>query len=272
MLNKLGLAAAMQISQGPVTLAGILPSACMDLDATLLESYGGTAQIWTNLVASPADGATATAYDFYRGYNGTPQADDPVLTGVAGQKNAYWLLDGNDAFKQAAASPLTANLHKGDGGSFTVIAAFQYQPGTTEQRLFSTQANGSSGPGITVAVNNLKKLMLRQKGDSGTTISSVNAVTFINADYLCIVSHDRNANNTRFWINSRTAVTMAHSFMPATGSSLPAALGARASFDLDFLAANTRVYGFGLLNAAIDDNAAGLIYDLYNARHGRLYA
>ncbi len=272
MLKKIGLAQNAQTFQGPPSLASILPSACFDLDATLVESYAGSAQIWSNFVANPADGAVATAYDYYRGNNATAHSDDPAFTGSAGQKDAYWLLDGGDAFKQVASTTLLANLHKADGGNFTVIAAFQYQPSAAEQRLFSTQANGSTGHGFTVGINATKKLMLRQKGDSGTSLSSLNAVTMVNADYLCIVSHDRTANNTRYWINSRTGSNVAHTFLTATGTALTPAIGARASFDLDFLAANTRVYSLGFLNAAIDDTSAGLIYNLLNARHGRIYA
>lgn len=272
MLNKIGLASTAQTFQGPASLARILPSACFDLDATLVESYAGTGQGWSNIVANPADGSLATAYDFYRGNNDTAQSDDPAFTGTAGQQSGYWLLDGGDAFKQIATTTLLANLHKADGDSFTVIAAFQYQPSSSEQRLFSTQANGSTGPGLTIGINSTKKLMLRQKGDSGTSVSSLTAVTLANADYLCIVSHDRNANNTRYWINSRTGTTVAHTFLAATGTALTPAIGARASFDLDFLTANTRVYSMGFLNAAIDDAAAGLIYNLLNDRHGRVYA
>ena len=272
MLHKLGLAKASQINQGPVTLAHLLPSACIDLDATIADSYGGAGQVWKNLVASPADGSPSASYNFYRGATAAAHTDDPGFAGPAGEAGAHWLFDGGDAFKQTTTTPLLSNLHKAGGGSFTMIAAFHHQLSSAEQRLFSTQSNGASTQGISFAISGVKKLLLRQAGDSGTAVASVVPVTLTGTDYACIVTHDRAAGKSRFWINSRTPIEYTHNFQPAGGSSFPGTIGARATFDTEFMAANTRLYSFGLLNASIDSTQAGIIYDLLNARHNRVYA
>lgn len=272
MLQKLGLAKSPQSPQGPMTLAHLLPSACLDLDATIGASYDGAGQLWHNLVAAPADGSATGAYHFYRGSSAAAQGDDPAFTGAPGDAQAYWLMDGGDGFKQTATTPLVANLHKVDSTGFTMIAAFRHELSSGEQRLFSTQANGGSSPGITMGISGVKRLFLRQCGDSGTTVASLMAVTLGNADYACIISHDRLSNQTRLWVNSRTQTALTHNYQTATGTALTPVIGARATFDLEFLTMNTRLYSFGLLNAPIGDTEAGLIYDLLNARHNRIYA
>ena len=81
-------------------ISSAFPSAVFDLDATSSASYSG-GQVWKNLISSPADGSSQTAYDFNRGGSSSSSTDDPTFVGTPGTKQAYWLLDGGDYFTLA---------------------------------------------------------------------------------------------------------------------------------------------------------------------------
>ena len=61
----------------PPLLDTLLTSVVLELDATNATSADG-GQLWRNLTATPADGATQTAYDFTRGSTSSPSTDDPT--------------------------------------------------------------------------------------------------------------------------------------------------------------------------------------------------
>lgn len=273
MLNKLGGNALSNNGNGPLLLNHLFPATCMDLDATVPGGYDGAGAVWANLTPVPADGSAQTVFDFYRGVGAAAHTDDPVFTGTPGSPEAYWSLDGGDGFKQVGSSTSLGNIHKSDGGSFTLIAGFQFQVNNLEQRILTTQANGTSGLGISLALNSSKKLFLRQRGDTGSVVGLLSPVTFVaGTNYLCIASCNRATNTARYWVNSRTGTDVALTFVTSTGAAQTAAIGARATLDLDFMAAGTLLYNCAMLNTAIDDAAAARIFNIYNARHGRIYA
>ncbi|MGZ9107256.1 MAG: hypothetical protein ACXW4B_00340 [Micavibrio sp.] len=273
MLYQLGFGAQGQTGQQIPDLSAILASPCFELDATLLNSYAGTGQVWSNVIAAPADGAATADYDFYRGADETATAADPTFNGVAGTGAAYWSFDGGDAFKRAGPQGLPETLHKTGVSDFTVICAFRFQQNNLEQRFFATQNSGGLTAGIAFGVNASERIILRQRGDSAAISAVLNdTILTSGTDYLCIASHSRATNTTRFWLNSRNKSEMAHSFNPGAGDASPLTIGARPTISAEFAAPGTRLYTLGLLNSFIDDPEAALIFDLLNARHGRIYA
>lgn len=274
MLYQLGFGAQGKTGQQQAPhLDAILPSACFELDATLPDSYGGTGQVWSNVTAAPADGSARTAYNFYLGADGNVTAADPSFNGVAGTSGAYWSFDGGDAFKLAGAEGFPGTLHKTGGPDFTVLCAFRFQQNNLEQRFLTTQSSSGTSPGITLGVNASERMILRQRGDSSAVTAVLNDIILTGGtDYLCIASHRRSTSTTRFWLNARTKIEVAHNFNPGTASALPATIGARATISAEFAAPATRLYMLGLLNNFIGDPEAAQIFDLLNARHGRIYA
>lgn len=272
-LYQLGFGARGQTGQQIPDLGTILDSPCFELDATLVNSYAGSGQIWANVIAAPADGAAMTDYNFYRGADETATATDPAFNGVAGTSEAYWSFDGDDAFKRAGPEGLSETLHKTGASDFTVICAFRFQQNNLEQRFFTTQNSGGLTAGIAFGVNASERMILRQRGDSAAVTAVLNDVILTSGtDYLCIASHSRATNTTRFWLNDRTKTEIAHSFNPAAGDALAVTIGARPTISAEFAAPGTRLYTLGLLNSFIGDPEAALIFDLLNTRHGRIYA
>lgn len=274
MLYQLGFGAQGKTGQQQAPhLDAILPSVCFELDATLPDSYGGTGQVWSNVTTEPADGSAGSAYNFYLGADGNITAADPAFNGVAGTSGAYWSFDGGDAFKLAGAEGFPGTLHKTGGPDFTVLCAFRFQQNNLEQRLLTTQSSSGTSPGFTLGVNASERVILRQRGDSSAVTAVLNDIILTtDTDYLCIASHRRSTATTRFWLNARTRIEMAHNFNPGTANALPATIGARATISAEFAAPATRLYMLGLLNNFIGDPEAALIFDLLNARHGRIYA
>ena len=72
------------------SLSDVVDSAVFDIDATQSASYGGTGTTWSNLVASPADGAAQSAYDFQLG-DGADSSTYPTFTGTVGDAAAYFM-------------------------------------------------------------------------------------------------------------------------------------------------------------------------------------
>lgn len=86
------------------------------LRANSLQSYSNSdAQQWRNLVTSPADGASASAYNFYLGGSASGESSDPTFYGAPGALDAtnYFGFDGGDYLSLAGANTAKLNnLHK----------------------------------------------------------------------------------------------------------------------------------------------------------------
>ncbi len=113
---------------GPSTLQSIIPSAVMDLDATISSSYSGSGQTWSNLIAAPADGQIQTAYDFMLGSTSGVEGADPAFTGTPGDPAAYFAAAVGDFFTiKNGNTPFIKGMHKTTGGnvwSFILVGQF----------------------------------------------------------------------------------------------------------------------------------------------------
>lgn len=269
---------------GPVTLQSIIPSTCCHIDATIAASYPGSGQTWSNLVAAPADGSSQATYNFYLGNTSSSAADDPTFNGSAGSPSAYFSLDGGDYFRGVAASAATAGIfntmHKTTGGTDSWVALVFRNPVTISgvTYYFVTASSAASTTGIEYFVTSTGggRLYTRQQVGFTTVPASDfrTGVVTSSTEMLLIISRSNSSNNWRIWNKSRTVANTGGTFTSTSANATyfaPYLFGGTPSNSGNF-PSGTRVYAFAAGNAYLDDTAAGLIFDYFNAAHGRTYA
>ena len=282
MLIRLGRGLANGCRGGAVEsspyLDGVIASAVCDLDATCLDSYGGSGQTWSNLIASPADGAAQADYDFYLGADGSASTDDPTFTGTAGDTAAYFAMDGsNDFFTIKGGNTSFINaMHKTTGGSSWWVAFIGYIDSTAangQGNIAGTTAGYSLGPGINIRHNTRtanRKMIASINGDTG-------ADTFVGTDtlaedsyYFAVMSFDAATGNLRSYLNTLTAETDTLS-LNATTSDAGYALTIGNNGYNDHPYPKGRIIHFSMGNDSIDDSDAAAIIAHLETRHGRDY-
>lgn len=267
-LSPLGRVAGAPSVTDP-SLKGVVSSCVFDLDATQSASYGGSGQVWANLVSAPADGSAQTAYDFTLGNTTSTASDDPAFNGSAGSASAYFSVDGGDLFRLGGNTTFINSLHKTTGGSdFWIAAAFRFVSSGSVQELFSDR--GSSNTGISWRISMSENLSVQQRGDSASVTCTDTVPLGNGADHVGIVSVSA-SGSVRFWLNSATKTTNTITYNATTadaGNTLAlASNGAGGSR----LANGSRIYAYSMGNSFLDDAQTAQILALYEARHGRDY-
>jgi len=254
---------------GDGSLSDVVASTVFDLDATQSASYGGSGQTWANLATAPADSSAQTDYDVFLGNTSSPSSDDPTFTGSAGSAAAYWLLDGGDSFrKQTANTTFLKNLHKTTGGQdFWALMACQI-PAASGQAFWGNHTSTTAGIHSETTAT---KIRLIQRGTSDVLVTS--ATSYVaSTNSIFIVSHSHSTNQTRIWVNSRTADVLAHTFNTTTtdpSRDLQICDIGNGAASMNNL---SRVYTFAMGNEYLDNTNAGLLFDALNTRHSRTYA
>jgi len=262
-------------------LDGVIDSTVADLDATLSDSYT-SGQTWANLIASPADGAAQTDYDFYLGVNDTATTDDPTFTGSAGDSGAYFNHDGGDFFSAVdyTKSLVLLNGHRTDvSGSWVALTWRQGATLPNWNFLVGTGTWNSNDIGFSIPVRSSGAIEFRHVGDSGltsVTIESAGSIA-INTDYILVLSWDGTSttNNIRSWLSSTTRNDTSISFSTQTGGSTESAAMIGASPNegspTGVIASGSRIYSFAAGNELLDDAKAAAIIGHLETRHGRDY-
>lgn len=262
----------------PVFLDDVINSVCFDLDATIAASYddGVDSQKWFNLIASPADGESQSAYDFYRGNDNSSSTDDPTHNGTVGNDAAYWTLDGGDLFSlvSGANTTLLGDLHKTTGGKDFWIAIAWHQvdnswPGAV---MFTNRGhNGNAQKGIEFSlINNQQKVQLVHRGTSFTSlISDQLSAGEAAGDHITLISHSHSGDESRLWLNS-TLKTAAHTFSATTAASALATIGAY-SGGASGMSTETRLYSVAIGNEYLSAEGAANIIAHLETRHNRDY-
>lgn len=273
MLNKMRYPAFRPGNQSSPWLDGVLTSAVFDLDATIAASYSGSGQGWSNLVAAPADGTAQAAYDFYLGNSAAATAADPTFTGSAGSAAAYWSFDGGDYFQAMNAPSWLANVQRTDiANPATFIVAFR-TASTSFHNIFGHLQSGTAANGYSLRIAS-GQLQYFGRGNSSNVSYNISGAGALSAstDYLLIVSLNVRNGAGKYWLNNRTGTA----FTPAASTSTAAATGnfqaGSSGFGSSPLPSGSRLYACGGANAILDDAAAALVFDHYNARHARTYA
>lgn len=245
-------------------MASVEASAEFDCDFRISSSYGGTGDTVSNIVASPASGASQTDYDFVR------QEGSPTFTGTAGKADAYMELDGATTYQIGTNPTHINNLVKTTGGTDFWFACSVFLPsGSRNFGLFGTQSSVTS-IGFRIQGTSSETLRLLQRADSTNTFDNTNANEFTPGEKaIIIVSYDHGTSTWRVWVNSETA-TYSNTLTLGTETDNPSAplyFGVLTyPTTRDYIANGGRLYAKSGGNAFLDDTKAGAIYREYVKR------
>lgn len=253
----------------PTPLGSVIASTVMDLSAS--HFFDGQMQTWRNLEPTPADGSAQNAYDFVLGNSTTAGTTDPTFTGTRGSPSAFLLCDGGDYVSIPVNPAFFKNLHKTTGGTDWTFGIFlKYLTGT--QYFFSTWNSSTSRDGIGCLVTS-NVLSLRQGGNSSNVNTNLGTLTS-GTRVGVIVSYRASDGKLLYAINNRTLTEVPVTFVTATNDAnhVLSIGSANTSGAVSPFPNGTELDDVFFLNEAIDNTKLGLVYDLYNARHGRTYA
>lgn len=271
MLNKMRYPAFRPGNQASPWLDGILASAVFDLDATVAASYSGSGQGWSNLVAAPADGLAQTAYDFYLGNTAAATGADPAFTGSAGSASAYWAFDGGDLFQAQNVPAWLTNVQRTDiANPATFIVAFR-SASVTFHNIFGHLQSATAANGYSLRVSS-GQLHYLGRGNSSSISYNIGGTVSAGTDYLLIFSLDAQNRVGKFWLNNRTGTAFTPPASTSTASATSNFQVGSSGYGSSPFPSGSRLYACGAANAILDDAAAGLVFDHYNARHARTYA
>lgn len=262
-------------------LAGVVPSAILQLDATVAASYNGTAQTWDNLIPSPADGSTRGTYDFYRGTSGSASTDDATFNGSAGSAAAYWSVDGGDYFDGISSdtSSYLRNMHRTDASRPTTIGILFRAAGTIAQATLLSTVNTSANHGLQIQIasasGGLRLGHFNGSGSANQHNFTATGKISANTDYLLMISFNSGSpGSEKYWLNSATGTNWSVSYAPSSSSTATAVVPCIAAVAGGHSAALTngaRIYGFFVLNEIINNTKAASIISYYETLHSRDY-
>jgi len=255
-------------------LDSVVASVCCDLDATQTDSYPGSGQTWANLIASPADGAAQTDYDFYLGFTATTDGDEPTFNGTAGDTTAYWSFDGGDRFglKSGVNTAFLNNLHKTTGGSdFWVAYAWNHVDTTWQNRFFFSTYGYSTTNGLIVGEYAQETVGLTQytSGAANKTTSFISGAP--QGDHIAVASHSHSTNETTIWLDTASGRVMSHTFTTNTTDPTGALTISGGTNGGVPLSSEDKLYSMAFGNEYLDDTKAAAIIAHLETRHGRDY-
>lgn len=269
MMIKLGRGLSPDMSPKPTGIAAIRPETVFELQAQKAASYPGSGQSWSSL-------QQAGGYQFYRGATDSASTDDPTFNGTADTAAAYWSFDGGDRFKLAAGSnPAFFNKLHNNTASWWVAMAFRTPAViSTTMVLFSTQeSNSASSHGFSLYMASTSGGTLRYMQANGSSTFQTLGALSGSTDYLVVLSYDHASNLFNVWLNTRTRAQVTTVFGAATSDAASTCSLGTYGGGNNPVFNGTRLYGLAGGPALISSNTdAGLIYDYFNALHGRTYA
>lgn len=250
-------------------LADVIDSVVFELDATDADSYSGSGTTWANLIASPADGAGQTDYDFTNtGY---------TFNGTAGDAAAYWSTDGGDYFSSIAdQTSFMKKAHKTTGGTdFWMALTFAPSTLTSIQTLLNT-ANGSTvaNVGINVQFNATGTWRVARFTGASNSTTNLSGTTQTVANTVIIMSWSANFAEAKYWINSTTTDnTVAPSVAASTldADSAKTIIGSYQPVPLFGLQSGGKIYSMAVGNEYLDNTKAAAIISYLETKHSRDY-
>jgi hypothetical protein len=253
-----------------VTVASIIPSAVMDLDATVFQSYNGTANTWLNLIKEPADGEAQSAYDMWLADGVTPEKV-PDFVGTANDPAAYFSGGGGKCFQiKNGNTEFIEKLHTSSGSDFWVAIAVRLPTLEATDTLMATSLRSHLTTGLFIHTTASNTVLLRQRAE-GVTINSTAVAATPGTDRLFIFSKSHSTNKMRSWAYNGV-MTEANNTFDATSilaSGLLTLLDNPAGADPQ--PAGVRLYGYSMGNAYLSNTQAQDLISFYETRHNRTY-
>lgn len=258
----------------------IIPSANFDVDATVEASYGGSGQTFANLVVAPADGvASQTDYDFNLGADSGSSTDDPTFTGSAGDSGAYFLHDGGDFFRLAAANTAwLENLFKDMSGTSSGTTGWfsaAIHVGTLGfYRVGGVgKSNTYNGVDFTSQTGTDEIGMDFRAATSGNFATNDSPITAI-GDYLITWTWDFSIATPVINIYVGSTLRSSATVLTTEGTTTNGTenrMELQRSDNTLPAKADARTYGFSMGQDFIDGTAVAAIAAEYGTRHGRSY-
>lgn len=271
-----GVGVGMFGSRNTLPLSSVLASCCVDLDATLSASYGGSGQTWSNMITAPADGSAQTDFDMNLGSSSSSGGDDPTFTGTANSNTAYFALNGSQFFslKNGSNPALYAHMHIKSGGNqvpfWALLAA--NNPSDSNKTFWGTRHSGSfNGLSLTYTAGGIARLT---QAGSASASSSDDVTNIPTGDVIVLVSGDMSltSNNVRFWVNTRTKTQNSYTPNAATANAADFFHLCCDGNAAGILANGWKIRTFAAGNTLIGDSSAALLFNAINSRHGITYA
>ena len=260
------------------SLQDVVASTCFDLDVTQANSYDGSGQTWANLVSSPADGASQTDYDFFRGADGSVSTDDPIYNGTgAGDQNSFWGFSPPQFFSLIGNNTtLLDSLHKQGTGEtpWWFAMAFNKANSTWANNDFfmaTRNLTPGDGQGVFLGFTITERVRMSQSNGSMNMQEDSSIYGAPSGDHIILCSHDPVGNTTRFWTESSTSTEGTQSFNSATGAPVGKMHLGSAVNGLNNLSTEDRVYAMAMGNSYLTDVEAAAIISEYETRHGNTY-
>jgi len=258
------------VKYGTSDMASVVSSAVFDLDATMINSYGGTGQTWSNLIATPADGSSQTAYDFYLGATSSATTDDPTFNGTAGTSSAYFSVDGGDLFtlKSGTNTTFFNNIHKTTGGSAGWMALALNVTDGGAIRIMGTKSAANTN-GLLMSLSSSELITITQgngTADVGASFTGPTGTLPIGNPAVVIVSWSAGGTTMKRWMNNRSSANGTATWGTTTTNPTAVMSIARS------LTTGSLIYAASMGNALLTDADAAKIFEVYNYRHNRNYA
>lgn len=256
---------------GDGSLHDVDSSCVYDLDATESASYGGSGQVWNNLVTSPADGSAQSVYNYNRGASSSSSTDDPTFNGTAGDNAAYWSTDGGDKFTSANGSTPTFinNLAKSSSADpCTVLITLSH----ANNQYSAWGTSSYPGYGISIQFYAGTWYIDRYYGSSYDRVSFSDASSYATRRVLAVAFNVRTGTCTyKRALNSRT-FSSPSTFGSGTDNTNATNNAQILSTGSALADPNSRIYSVAVFNTMLSDSALSGCIDALNARHGVTYA
>lgn len=240
-------------NQAPLSIQGVNSSAIIEIDPTNQSSFNGGTETY-NIVPSPADGSNKGDHHFTFGQSSANTTGDPTSSG-SGDTTAI-VFNGSSYLTCNPISTFLDDIHKPTGGDVWIEMSFKLNTGPSSACLFATNTTASA-EGIRLALNASYQLIFYQDA-GGFTFANSGITLSQGVDYIVVVSHDRSANQTTFWVNSASGTQIAQTFNTSNSNNATAVptIGAAGNFAL-----GTRMdfYHLAIGNVALDDTSTQAI-------------
>lgn len=244
----------------------------MEWDAANSSSYGGSGQTLANVVTSPRDGSSQTAYDLYFGNDSVAGSDDPTHNGTPGGESAneFFSFNGSQYFtlKSGTNTTFIESWHKDLARQTAVFwvetPAVLPSNGNT---LFATcDASGLSN-GVDCALSNNGNMSFAVRRDGALVYSDSTPTGFVSAGaiQMLAVSLDERSGGILFYNNGDTE-TLACAYNNPTSAAAEQKLFIGARDASNPLANGYKLYRARFYNAPL---TVGELDDLFDAQKGR---